>query len=438
MAVAPPPPPEPLIIPIDSSESAYNGLFRKESVMNYYMRFGSSPIWIKNDEFTPLADSMQHLIRNVQYYGFPTGRYHWNEFATFDSNLSCEDLIRKELLLTDAFLWFSTELQFGLQRSQVSGLKDSLQIELLHQVITDGNLIHTLESLEPVHAAYQSLKEGLRITLDSIRSIDDDSVLRMGKIRLISINLERWRAETSDLRSRYILINIPSFMLEVVENDSTVLSSKVIVGTPGKETPILSSTIECFSIYPYWHVPRKISIEEYLPVIKRDTSFIRRNNFDVLDRKGKILVPDSVEWNKFHENYFPVMLRQREGTENSLGVIKFIFDSPYAVFLHDTNAKRLFRNKERAFSHGCIRMERAIELAHFLVTGVVGNESKAVSNFLKEKERHWVDLRRPIPIYTRYFTCEFKNNALYVYNDVYSKDRVLYELIYNDQDDLEL
>jgi murein L,D-transpeptidase YcbB/YkuD len=212
-------------------------------------------------------------------------------------------------------------------------------------------------------------------------------------------------------------------MLHVVQDDSIVFSSRIIVGTTETPTPQISSIIECFTIYPYWHVPRKIAVEEYLPVIQKDTSFIARNNFDILNRKGKVLNPDSIPWSTYHKNYFPVILRQREGEENSLGIVKFLFDNPYAVYLHDTNAKKLFRNSKRAFSHGCIRMERAIDLAHYLVTGSITKKSGVIEKYIKVRERHTVNLKPLMPVYIRYFTAETVNEKLHLYKDIYGKDR---------------
>lgn len=425
------------MIPEDSLNAVFIGLQRKKSVLKYYQKYGQKPGWIQNGGYSALADSMICILRHVQYYGFPHGGYHLGELESANSKFTHGDLIRKEILLTDAFFSLAENLRFGISNSR-SETEDSLQIKLLNSTLTTGNITTNLESQEPAFKNYTSLKEGLRLMLDSAKTWPVDSISLEENIRLISINLERWRAENADISARYIFVNIPSFNLDVVENDSIVLSSKVIVGTPEKETPVLSSVVECFSIYPYWHVPRKISIEEYLPVIKNDSAFVSRNNFDVLDRKGNVLNPDSVEWDKFHENYFPVVLRQREGPENSLGIIKFIFDNPHAVFLHDTNAKGLFNSKTRAFSHGCIRMEKAVELAHFLVTGVVRGESKYVTKFLKEKTQHWVDLKKPIPIHIRYFTCEFRNKTFFAYKDVYAKDKVLYELLFPDTGTLDL
>jgi murein L,D-transpeptidase YcbB/YkuD len=248
------------------------------------------------------------------------------------------------------------------------------------------------------------------------------------KIQSVNVNLDRWRQEKTSFGRRYVYINIPSFMLRVIENDTVIFSSKVIVGAVETPTPDISSVIECFTIYPYWHVPRKIAVEEYLPVIQKDTTFITRNNFEVLDRKGKVLNPDSIDWAKYHKNYFPVVLRQREGEENSLGIIKFVFDNPYAVYVHDTNAKRLFSSSRRAFSHGCIRMERAVELAHYLVNGSLKNKSKVVEKYIKEKQRHTVNLRTPMPIFIRYFTAEVVNNEFLHHKDVYNKDEVWNEV----------
>lgn len=430
-------PPDPLLIPEDSSNSVFDGLKRKKSVVKYYQSKDSKAVWIQEGKYTRLADSMIYMLEHIRYYGFAKGSCHLPELENIASNYNRVGLIRKDVLLTDAFFALAQNLKYGIRHSPVNA-EDSLYADLLNAALAGSGIKQTLESQEPVLKGYISLREGLRVMLDSSRETAIDSISLQQSVQLISINLERWRTEKENISGRYIFINIPSFYLDVVENDSVILSSKVIVGTPEKQTPILSSSVECFTIYPYWHVPRKISVEEYLPIIKNDTAFIARNNFDVLDRKGNILNPDSVEWSKFHESYFPVVLRQREGPENSLGIIKFIFDNPHAVFLHDTNAKRLFNSKTRAFSHGCIRMEKAVELAHLLVTGVLGGESKYVTKSLKEKTQHWVDLKNPIPIHIRYFTCEFNNNVFFAYTDVYAEDKVLYELLFPDADTLGL
>ncbi|HEY0654375.1 MAG TPA: L,D-transpeptidase family protein [Chryseosolibacter sp.] len=417
---------EPVVVPTDTTQEVFAGLKNQRSVARFYQQFGTVPVWIDQKDDRNLSDTLMALINSAHYYGLAAGRYHGAELAS----MSKVQTVRKELLLTDAFLSFAADVKFGLLDSKKKSNDDSVRLVLLKDVVTNGSLKRKLEALEPGFAPYESLKTALREQLESHNKYTNDSASVNEKVRLISINLERWRREVVLLADRHIYINIPSFMLEVIDADSVVLSSRIVVGKPETQTPVLSSVVECFTIYPYWHVPRKISVEEYLPILKRDTTFLRRNNFDVLDRKGKVLNPDSVAWEKFNTNYFPVVLRQGEGTENSLGVIKFIFDNPHAVFLHDTNAKRLFSSTARAFSHGCIRMERAVELAHYLVTGSVTVESKTISKYLKEKQQRWIDVKRPIPIYTRYFTCDYVNGVLRMYKDIYGADQALYDLLY--------
>jgi L,D-transpeptidase YcbB len=209
------------------------------------------------------------------------------------------------------------------------------------------------------------------------------------------------------------------------------MESNVIVGKPATPTPTLSSKIDCFVVFPYWYVPRKITVEEYLSVIKKDTTFITRNNFDVLDRKGNIVQLSSINWNQYNANNFPFVLRQREGTENSLGIIKFVFDNPHAVFLHDTNAKKLFRNDIRAYSHGCIRLEKAFQLAHYLIGGGrTAISSQSLDKYLNLEKRITISLKQPVPIHIRYFTCTVTNGQLHFYPDIYKKDNVLIKTIY--------
>lgn len=418
---------EPIVIPTDTFNESFSGLRKKALVKSFYDSRDGKPVWVAATNGYNLLDSLVQFLEHVEYIALPSSRYHLPEIQSLNVDSGGGNEIRKELLLTDAFLLLVSDLKMGLLSS--NGIPDSTRVVILDEVLEAGDLQGALHAQEPAVDGYLSLKDVLKMRLNARSNSDVDLNELQREIELISINLERWRGER-DLSKRYVIVNIPSFTLDVVENDSTILTSRIIVGTPETKTPILSSTIECISIYPYWHVPRKISIEEYLPEIQKDTSFINRNNFDIIDRKGNILDPDSLPWQKFNTNYFPVVLRQREGPENALGVIKFVFDNPYAVYLHDTNAKRLFNSRKRAFSHGCVRMEKAVELAHLLVTGKTGAESKTLSTYLNEKQQRWMDLRNPMPIYIRYFTCEYRNGTLRAYDDIYSLDEELREILF--------
>jgi murein L,D-transpeptidase YcbB/YkuD len=433
---------EVILMPSDSSDEVYKGLGNRASVIRFYERREYNVAWYNPERVLPVSDSMVSLIRKARYYGLLPQDYHLQELASGKQSPR-----RTDALLTDAFLLFFRNLKYGRISSLKDSTGDSLGISLLQNVLQGANLRENLEHQEPQFSDYHLLREALRLSLDSLES-ESRKVLMLGitdssnplhrKIQSVEINLERWRWENAPFGKRYIFINIPAFMLTVVSNDTAVITSRVITGAPETPTPVLSSTIECFTLYPYWHVPRKIAVEEYLPVIKKDSSFIDRNNFDVLDRRGNLLNRDSVPWEKFSKNYFPVTLRQREGTENSLGVIKFVFDNPYAVFLHDTNAKRLFKSSVRAFSHGCIRMEKAVELGHYLATGSIGKKSKLVESYLNQKQRRTINLKEPIRLYVRYFTCAYQDNQFCQYPDIYSLDQRLISEYYTDSRDKNL
>lgn len=394
-------------------------------------------VWYSHQQRTAHADSLIDFIRHARYYGLFPDRYHFNEIQELKNKLqSWDDICRFDCLLTDAYISIAHDISCGQTSAVIPN--DSLILSSLEQASIHGNVMRQITQLEPAHIGYHSLKKGLRIFLDSLPESERDAVLlNSGEIseitrktlQTVDVNLERWRLERI-WEDRYILINVPAFMLYLQQGDSVMFESRVIVGAPKTPTPEITSRIECFVTYPYWHVPRKIIVEEYLPVIQKDISFLQRNHFEVLDKNGVILNPDSIDWNKFNKNYFPVKLRQREGPENSLGIIKFVFDNPFAIFLHDTNAKRLFNNDIRAFSHGCIRLEKAVELSHYLVTNDLTKKSSKVTRFLREQSRNIIELYNPIPIYVRYYTCDFSNSRLNIYKDIYAKDNLLAGKLY--------
>ncbi|HEY9048869.1 MAG TPA: L,D-transpeptidase family protein, partial [Ohtaekwangia sp.] len=333
----------PLYIPPDSIDAIFHKLNSPEATRKFYSAIKNSAVWFNGSIRTERADSLLSFLRDTRYYGLLRNNYHYD---IIERDLSKpESLLHLDILLTDAFLSLAKDLKYGRRPPKNPYTIDSLTNGVLATALQQQSIKKILREQEPAFRAYHNLKIALQIAIDTLDNntrqlllagATNDLITPQKHIRLIEINIERWREENNIHENRYILVNIPSFLLQVTNADTLVLESRIITGTPEKQTPEISSRIECITIYPYWHVPRKIVIEEYLPLIQKDTTFLQRNNFDVLNRDGKILRRDSIDWNKFNANYFPVSLRQREGVENSLGVIKFQFDNPYAVYLHDT------------------------------------------------------------------------------------------------------
>lgn len=432
---------DPIKIPEEFESAAYHGLRYADDVYSFYGHRGYEPFWLENNIRSAKADSMIQVIRSARRYGLLPQRYHFHEIPELVLEpMDQKKMARLDIALTDAFLSMASDLKRGRLKKNIQ-MADSVQIALLTPSLRAADINESLSSQEPRYKAYQLLKQSLNIMLDTMSlaeqhlllyGITNDSIVSHRKVQQIEINLERWRNEKEQLGHVYAWINVPAFMFYLVENDLVVMESKVIVGKPATPTPVLSSKIDCMIIFPYWYVPRKIAVEEYLPVVKRDTTFIARNNFDILDRKGNIVPVSSINWRQYNANNFPFTFRQREGTENSLGIIKFAFDNPYAVFLHDTNAKRLFERKTRAYSHGCIRLEKAFEFAHYLIGGGRTKISPHhLDRYLNEQKRMSIGLQPAVPIHVRYFTCDVINGRLYFYPDLYKRDVTLVKTLYD-------
>lgn len=249
-------------------------------------------------------------------------------------------------------------------------------------------------------------------------------------IKQICMSMERWRWE-NEFPEKYAFINIPAFWLTVYEKDTVVMQSAIVCGKPENQTPILKSKIDHMLIYPYWNVPISIATKEILPAVQHDTSYIRKKNFEVLGAKDKVLDYTKIPWKKYSKDYLPVRFRQRIGEENSLGVVKFNFNNPFGVYLHDTNSKRYFKTSSRAQSHGCIRLENFIDFADFLIRDdSVHYTHDSLQVYFTKQEQRKIKLKKTLPIYTRYYTAHADSLGLKLYIDVYRKDEEMMNLIY--------
>lgn len=166
-----------------------------------------------------------------------------------------------------------------------------------------------------------------------------------------------------------IVVNIPAANLAVYEADTIKLKMRMIVGKPATPTPTLSSRAEEVIFYPYWNVPHNIAVNEVLPSIKENVHYIDANNFQVLNKQGQVLDPRKINWGKLNAANFPYLIRQSTGCDNALGIVKINFYNPFTVYLHDTPGKELFMLNKRFFSHGCMRMERPMEMIRLLLNG---------------------------------------------------------------------
>ncbi len=239
---------------------------------------------------------------------------------------------------------------------------------------------------------------------------------------ILSVNYYRWISSITANQTA-IVVNIPAANLKVYHKNRVSNEMKMIVGKLSTPTPTLCSYIKEVVLYPYWHVPYSIATKELLPLIKKNTSFIQNGNYQILNTEGEIINPYSINWQSLNTQHFPYLIRQSSGCDNALGLLKLNFDNPFGVYLHDTPGKNLFTYNYRFLSHGCMRMEKPMDIGHLVLL----NNSQAIDTLeqkgcLVNKSPTKVIADQQIPIIVWYNLVGIDSlGRLVFYKDVYGK-----------------
>jgi murein L,D-transpeptidase YcbB/YkuD len=269
--------------------------------------------------------------------------------------------------------------------------------------------------------ALKRFQERHRINPDGMLAADTVKALNVPvehRIRAIELNLERWRWLPDAMPERYLIVNVPDFRLEAVEHGKTVMEMRVVVGAPDNKTPIFADEMTQVIFSPYWNVPPRIAAEETIPRAAGDPEFLSRNNMEVVDRSGQVVDLYSVDWS----NTQGLRIRQRPGSGNALGGVKFIFPNTFDVYLHDTNATALFNRLERGLSHGCVRVEEPHKLAQYVLRDQPEWTAEAIDAAMKSGQEKHVKLKAPIPVYILYKTAWVHDGGVRFLKDLYGHD----------------
>ena len=250
----------------------------------------------------------------------------------------------------------------------------------------------------------------------------------------IAINMDRYKQLPEQMPARYVWINLPAFQMQLIDSGYVLMESKVIIGQPKTRTPELTSAIYNLITMPQWTVPYSIIFNEMLPKIQKSTDYLRKENLMVVDRYDSIIHPDSIDWSKLGKKNFPYLLKQRQGDDNSLGVIKFNFRNKYDVYLHDTNARGLFNRQNRAMSHGCVRIQKWDSLARVLTSAdSLRHHPDSIAHWIARGEKRSISFQAKTPIYIRYFSAVAENGRIRLYEDLYSEDKLLRNRYFGDK-----
>jgi len=316
------------------------------------------------------------------------------------------------------------------------GVRDERVRSLRHRLAASGDLPSV--SAEPtafddaVDAAVRHFQRRHGLTVDGVVGPATLRALNTSldaRIRQVMLNLERWRWLPQDLGSRYVLVNIPAFELDVVEDTTSVLSMRVIVGRDYRRTPVLSSTMTHLVLNPYWYVPPSIVVRDILPRVQADPGYLRAQGMRVFrtrDGRPVEVSPDEIDWAALSAGTLPFQVRQEPGPLNALGAVKLMFPNRFNVYLHDTPARELFARDERSMSAGCIRLERPLELAAYVLRGDSSWTPSSLRESLSTAHDRTIRLPEPIPVHLLYWTAWADDEGLHFRRDLYGRDAPLW------------
>lgn len=255
------------------------------------------------------------------------------------------------------------------------------------------------------------------------------------RISQIEVSMERFRWLPRKLEDRHIFINIAFAEFRLYEDKSLLMKMKTVNGRPLKRTPVMKDWSRVVELNPSWSVPASIAAKAKLPIIQQDPTYLEKNNFVVIDPRTRQLIhPSQIDWTGLTKKTFPYLLRQNSGQDNTLGLVKFPLTNPWAIYMHDTNERELFRESRRLQSSGCVRLEKPMEVAAYLLKDQSGFSLAE----LKEKTspqrigpgENRIAVLKPMPVYMFYATAHVgENQILRFVEDAYGQDQRIHRLL---------
>lgn len=434
---------------------------------NYYRRKGDF-LWIQRTGISHKADTLLNYLKTVEEMGFSTKSFRLPQIERdlqaarslqFDSSFFCINKVygRLEYNLTKAYLRYVVGQRFGyMNPTYIFNRLDTIEdvshdsiprpvryrglfdIDMehatddfyqmaLHKIGTDSLPVF-LKEIQPRNNLYMSLKQRLQ----------QPNLCKELRVKIIC-NMERarWRLKDEPQKhSKYVIVNLPSFHLTAIDHQDT-LTMRIGCGTFKTKTPLLTSEIMRMDLNPKWHIPRSIILKDIIHHVG-DRAYFDQRNFYVFDRKKKEEVDlSNVTHNMLRDPNFAVV--QRGGKGNSLGRIIFRFDNNFSVYLHDTSSRDFFSRADRGVSHGCVRVEKPLDLAQFLLHEKDGRlmkklEYSMTADSLADKSKVVGSLRvePEVPLFITYYTLYPQPGGRWEeYCDIYGYDREIFNFLNN-------
>jgi L,D-transpeptidase YcbB len=246
------------------------------------------------------------------------------------------------------------------------------------------------------------------------------------RIDQIRVNLDRARSVLRQMPAHLVLVDLAGFKVIYYKSAKPVWESRVQVGMTYRASPLIYSDIHYLTLNPTWTVPPTILRKDVLPKIRKDIEFLNTNNIHVFDSEGTELDPATINWVAPGN----ITLRQDAGNDAALGKAVIRFPNPYSIYLHDTPYQRLFKRSQRAYSSGCIRVEKILELVELLLNDTPGFDKAEIDKIIQSGKTRNISLASRIPVMLAYWTIEYKENYKLVFKpDIYRRDQIALEAL---------
>jgi murein L,D-transpeptidase YcbB/YkuD len=480
----------------------------RPTLARFYRPRDFAPAWSAADGGVERASALLQALAEADAHGLEPARYHLEALRARRAGLADATTVEAELLLTDAFLRYATDLRAGRRPpgfeqpdwgipappfDAVAALTRALRrptewpallASLAPPAPDYARLVEALRRyrslaaradwpLLPAGAPLRPGEDDARVTALRARLAAEDGPVSPGvegryggqleegvrrfqashglppdgivghatvralnvpatdRVRQIALNLERWRWLPRDLGRHYIVVNAADATLQVVVDGRSVLTSRVVVGDLRHPTPVLQARLQAVILNPQWNVPTSIAVAEILPRLRENPRYLVDKHMVILERRDSDPFGLAVDWARISSDPFPFRLQQEPGPDNPLGLIKFDTPNRFDVYLHDTPIRSLFRRPVRTASHGCIRVERADDLAlHVLADSTGGWTRRRLADAVASGGPARIALARPLAVYILYWTAFVDpDGVVHFRDDVYGRDRRLADML---------
>jgi len=393
-----------------------NGL-KPDSLVQKFYAINREPLyWYASHKDTKRANEWLTAIEAAKEWGLVSRKLMTGQIRTAMLPKNIRNKTSKantDKLITGVVLNFIKELQevkVHFDYDEVTApRRDSVYIYQLINSKNKGPVSQIVSKLDCQNPDYQVLRKFMKDSITDKNSLKYKSVIQ-------SINYLKYLSLYG--QSEYIVANIPETEVRYYQNGKLKLKMKSVVGKKKNPTPTIASHITNIVTFPFWNVPFSVASKELLPKIQKDESYLERNSFEVVDAKGNPIDDSGLNWDSYTEKNFPYFFRESTGPNNSLGVLKFNLGNPFSIYLHDTNSKGAFAKDSRFLSHGCVRLEKPIELADLLTRGKVNVWELKTGQ--KDTESKILKLDQKIPVFIIYMPVVVDGQKVTFLKDVYN------------------